>query len=54
MTAKHNKMSPMEAHRNIHYYNHGHFLFQTRDYFDATASNWNTSTHSRPLASHFV
>ena len=24
---------------------------KTRDYFDATASNWNTSTQSRPLAS---
>jgi len=24
---------------------------QTRDYFDATASNWNTSAQSRPLAS---
>ena len=23
----------------------------TRDYFDATASNWNTSAQSRPLAS---
>jgi len=27
---------------------------KTRDYFDATASNWNTSTHSRPLARSFV
>jgi len=26
----------------------------TRDYFDATASNWNTSAQSRPLASFFV
>jgi len=26
----------------------------TRDYFDATASNWNTSAHSRPPTSHFV
>jgi len=26
----------------------------TRDYFNATASNWNTSAHSRPLASRFV
>jgi len=26
----------------------------TRDYFDATASNWNTSGHSRPLARSFV
>jgi len=24
---------------------------ETRDYFDATASNWNTSAQSRPLAS---
>jgi len=28
--------------------------FKTRDYFDATASNWNTSAQSRPLASLFV
>jgi len=27
---------------------------QTRDYFDATASNWNTSAHSRPLPRSFV
>ena len=26
----------------------------TRDYFDATASNWNTSAHSHPLARSFV
>jgi len=26
----------------------------TRDYFDSTASNWNTSAHSCPLASHVV
>jgi len=28
--------------------------FKTRDYFDGTASNWNTSVHSRPLASRLV
>ena len=27
---------------------------RTRDYFDATASNWNTSAHSRPLPRSFV
>jgi len=30
------------------------FMKITRDYFDATASNWNTSAQSRLQASHFV
>jgi len=30
------------------------FIIITRDYFDATVSNWNTSAHSRPLARSFV
>ena len=29
-------------------------ILETRDYFDATASNWNTSAHSRPLPISFV
>ena len=27
---------------------------QKRDYFDAAASNWNTSAQSRPLASLYI
>jgi len=36
------------------YYSSTCIEYLTRDYLDATASNWNTSAHNRPLASRFV